>query len=63
MGSFVHQLGSTGWIKGGRDLGNIRDKVTAVAWRHIFILRETNSDLCSNTEMLREGELKQHDAL
>lgn len=63
MGSFVHQLGSTGWIKEERDLGNIRDKVTAFAWHHLFILRETNSDLCLNAEMPREGELKQHEAL
>lgn len=43
-----------------RDLGNIRDKVTAVARHHLFILRGNSSDLCLNTEMPREGELKQH---
>lgn len=58
MGSFIHQLGSTNWIKGKWDLGNIRDKVTAVARHHLFILRGMNSELCLNTEMPRDGGIK-----
>lgn len=33
----------------------------AVARHHLFILRGINSELCLNTEMPREGELKHHD--